>query len=110
MQLSKSSALSYNVALIKNYVIKSPFSVGMFFIVWVMFFIEWIMTVSQEFKAPMYGISNIDPKIAIQLGGNVPYLVHNGQIYRMFMAMFLHAGITHIAINSLSLIMLCMQI
>ena len=52
-------------------------------------------------------ISKIDPYVLVDLGGNVPIMVHEGEIYRLFMAMTLHGGALHIFMNTISLIGFC---
>ncbi len=46
---------------------------------------------------------NIDPNVLINMGANYNVLVNKGQIYRLFTAMFLHAGIIHITLNMYAL-------
>ena len=43
---------------------------------------------------------NPDPKTLYNLGAMQPLAVANGQFWRLFTAMFLHAGILHIALNA----------
>jgi len=44
------------------------------------------------------------------MGANIPILVKAGQIYRLFTATILHAGILHIAMNSLTLLVFCAEV
>lgn len=54
-----------------------------------------------------YGFRTINPNVLLKLGGNVPILVKNGEVYRLFTATILHAGILHIVMNTMSLIVFC---
>lgn len=44
------------------------------------------------------------------MGGNIPWKVINGQVYRLFLPMILHAGILHICMNSSALIVFCTSV
>jgi rhomboid protease GluP len=67
--------------------------------------LTWIKT-----KGGAYGPSTISPEVLITMGANVPLLVKLGGVHRLFTAMFLHAGILHIIMNSASLIAFCAQV
>ena len=56
----------------------------------------------------LLGASSLEAglRAAVQLGANVPALVHEGQIDRLVTANFLHANILHIGLNALALWML----
>ena len=71
-------------------------------VIWVMFAIECILSWSQTKT-----ISRIDPYVLIDLGGNVPIMVQEGQIYRLVLAIILHGGALHIFMNTMSLIGFC---
>ncbi len=44
-----------------------------------------------------------DPGALLDLGAMQPFLIANGQFWRLFTAMFLHAGLLHIAFNAYAL-------
>lgn len=44
-----------------------------------------------------------NPMVLKSLGGNVPALIKQGQIHRLFTAIFLHAGLLHFVMNSMSI-------
>jgi membrane associated rhomboid family serine protease len=48
-------------------------------------------------------IIEISSSALINMGGQVNFLVAQGEVWRIFTAMFLHAGIAHIGLNMLSL-------
>ncbi len=47
-----------------------------------------------------------DGRTLIDLGAMQPYLIANGQYWRLFSAMFLHAGILHIGFNAYALFLI----
>lgn len=44
-----------------------------------------------------------NPIVLKSLGANVPVLIKQGHIYRLFTAIFLHAGLLHFFMNSMSI-------
>jgi rhomboid protease GluP len=52
----------------------------------------------------LFGFDLSEPEILIQWGGNIRHLTINGQIWRLFTSLFLHAGVLHIAFNMYALL------
>lgn len=48
-------------------------------------------------------ILQIDYKVLVKMGGNVPINVYNGQVYRLITAAFLHSNLPHILGNIFSI-------
>ena len=48
-------------------------------------------------------VIDISASLLARLGGNLGYYTKNGEYYRLFTCMFLHAGILHLALNMYSL-------
>ena len=74
-----------------------------------MFAIEVVLTWAISIE-PGFGIIQISPEILVLLGGNVPVLVRDGELYRILTACFLHAGILHWLLNSVGLILFCAKV
>ena len=55
-----------------------------------------------------FGFYQLNPAVLVKLGANVGYTVKEGQIYRLFTPIFLHAGIQHFFLNSISIFGLVM--
>lgn len=55
-------------------------------------------------------ITDADPNILARLGGNNILLLKNGEIWRLFTSMFLHASLIHLLVNMYSLNILGRQI
>lgn len=53
---------------------------------------------------------DISPSLLVRIGGNLGMYTKNGEYYRLFTCMFLHAGILHIACNMYSLYVIGPQI
>ena len=53
---------------------------------------------------------SLNPRVLIKLGANVGFSIKYGEIYRCVTPIFLHAGIQHFFINSLSMFCLLMVI
>ena len=51
----------------------------------------------------MQGFGNIDPGVLLNAGAQYNPLVAQGQVWRIFTAMFLHFNLLHIGLNMLSL-------
>lgn len=77
-------------------------------VVWIVFLFECLYTWVTISTA--YGVSTIPGSALVRLGGNVALLVRLGQVYRLFTATLLHAGIIHIFMNSASLIAFCAEV
>lgn len=45
----------------------------------------------------------LNPVVLKSLGANVPSLIKQGHVYRLFTAIFLHAGLLHFVMNSFSI-------
>lgn len=54
--------------------------------------------------------SNIDGRILIKMGAKDTALIQQGQIWRLFVAMFLHVGLLHCVLNILTQLALSVQI
>lgn len=95
------------MALIKGYITNSKITCIALVIIWVCFIISYVMTVLFS-KGSQFGIKAISTDVLLKMGGNVPILVYDfGQVYRLVAAMFLHAGILHIIMNTASMIAFC---
>jgi len=46
---------------------------------------------------------SIDPTVLLNAGAQVNFLIMQGEVWRIFTAMFLHVGIAHVGLNMLSL-------
>ena len=57
----------------------------------------------EEYGSSWNGALMIQPGQVLQRGALVPALVAQGETWRLLSSMFLHAGITHLALNMLSL-------
>jgi membrane associated rhomboid family serine protease len=53
--------------------------------------------------AGVQGLGEVDPNVLVNMGGQVGVLVAQGQVWRIFTAMFLHLNLLHIGLNMLSL-------
>lgn len=104
-----SSISKHNKNIIYNFLSQSIVCSVALIVIWIAFIIECIMTWINN-SGQSYGIQMIDPSVLIDMGGNVPLLVNRWQIYRIFTATLLHAGILHIGMNTLSLIGFCAQV
>ena len=57
----------------------------------------------EEYGSSWNGALMIQPGQVLQRGALIPALVAQGETWRLLSSMFLHAGITHLALNMLSL-------
>ncbi len=76
-------------------------------IVNVTFFLIELIVSHQLANAPF---GNVDGRVAVALGDEVPFFVHQGQWWRLITAGFLHGGFLHIAMNSWSLFILVTEV
>jgi membrane associated rhomboid family serine protease len=75
----------------------------------VMFVVSVIMTYQQNTESmAQYNFMHLNPLVLIDLGANAGFLVKYGQVYRLLTAIYLHAGIQHLLINSMSIFGLLM--
>jgi rhomboid protease GluP len=75
----------------------------------VMFVVSVIMTYQQNSESmAQYNFMHLNPLVLIDLGANAGFLVKYGQVYRLMTAIYLHAGIQHLLINSMSIFGLLM--
>ena len=58
----------------------------------------------------VFGNGSTDIRTLLKFGANSSYYVKNGQFYRLFTCMFLHAGIIHIVCNMYSLYVIGPQV
>jgi membrane associated rhomboid family serine protease len=103
-----SSYSSYNLRLIKDFIIKAKFTVVFIAVIWIMYIIECIFT--WVTVSTSYGFTTIPGYVLVELGGNVSLLVRLGQVHRLFSAIFLHGGIMHILMNTASLLAFCIEL
>ncbi len=67
----------------------------------VVFLVSLLLSATQG--AGIQQLGGVDPNVLINLGAQVNFLVGQGQVWRIFTAMFLHLNILHIGLNMLSL-------
>jgi membrane associated rhomboid family serine protease len=107
-QEGQSLTANYNCNIIKNYLKKARVTIAALVVIWSVFFIECLYTWITITTA--YGIITIPSFTLIRMGGNVALLVKLGQVHRLFTATILHAGILHIFMNSVSLLLFCAEL
>ena len=96
----------HNKKVLRAMVKHSPISCGMLVIVLLMF----VLCVGTDMYAGRWDISSISPKTLLRYGANFSIMVQQGQYYRIFSAMFLHAGILHLLMNSTSFLLFLMPV
>ena len=84
----------------------SPQSSIMMIIILVMFILCEITDVVNG----KYNLSVISPSTLVMYGANASWLVNEGQNWRLFTAMFLHAGILHLLSNATSFFLYLMPV
>jgi len=67
----------------------------------VVFLISLLLSATQG--AGIQQLGGVDPNVLVNMGAQVNFLVAQGQVWRIFTAMFLHLNILHIGLNMLSL-------
>ena len=68
------------------------------------FFVTIIMSMSSG--GGLDSLGGIDEGVLINMGGQVNFLVAQGQVWRIFTAMFLHFNLIHIGLNMISLFLI----
>lgn len=102
---------NYNMAITISYLKYSYISISAFACMLIMFIISVAMTYDGNAQTGQkYGVTHISPLVLIRLGANVGFYVKYGQVYRLVTAIFLHAGIQHFFVNSLSMFGLLMNV
>jgi rhomboid protease GluP len=97
--------------IIRSYLRKSYASIILLLVMFIMFLISIIMTYSKnDDLREKYSFNHLNPKVLIKLGANVGFAIKNGELYRIITPIFLHSGIQHFFINSLSMIGLVMVV
>lgn len=91
--------------VVKDYLKNARVSVIALGVIWVVYIFECIYT--WVTFSTIFGLGTVPAITLLKLGGNVALLVKFGQVYRLFTAILLHAGILHIFMNSASLIAFC---
>ena len=103
----QSLTTKYNMQLVKDYIKNAMFTMIALGVIWAMFVIEclysWIVVTTAG------GVATIPPYTLIELGANNCLLVKLGQVYRLFTATILHAGLLHIFFNTASLLAFCAE-
>jgi membrane associated rhomboid family serine protease len=65
-----------------------------------------LLVLSVTVGAGLGPLGGIDPNVIFNAGGQVNFLVQQGQVWRIFTAMFLHFNLLHIGLNMLSLFLI----
>lgn len=103
----QSLASKYNLQLAKDYLKNARFTMIALGVIWVMFVIEclysWIVVTTAG------GVVTIPSYTLIKMGANNCLLIKLGQVYRLFTATILHAGLLHIFFNTASLLAFCAE-
>lgn len=84
----------------------SPLSTGMMIVILVMF----ILCEITDLANGKLNLSVINGNTLLKYGANSNQLVNQGQIYRLFTAMFLHSGLIHLFANSTSFFLYLMPV
>lgn len=103
----QSLTTKYNMQLVKDYLKNARFTMIALGVIWVMFVIEclysWIVVTTAG------GVVTIPSYTLIKMGANNCLMVKLGQVYRLFTACILHAGLLHIFFNTASLLAFCAE-
>lgn len=93
--------------LVRDYIKNARFTMIAVRVIWAIFLIEclysWIVVSTAG------GVVTIPSYTLVILGGNNCLLVKLGQVYRLFTATILHAGLLHIFFNTSSLLAFCAE-
>ena len=90
----------------KVYIKKSKVTFVFIMLMWPYFLISLIWTKIFGYHF-IYGLFAISIDVLLKMGSNVPVFVYHGQVYRLFTAIFLHAGIIQLMLNTIVLIICC---
>ena len=96
----------HNKTIVKEYILKAKVTSFFICLILVVFLVEVLMCLTSSSG----GLTAISIQVLLKLGGNVPYLVQEGEIYRIVTATVLHGGALHWLMNTASLVTFCAQV